>query len=393
MKKIGFLFIIFLNSASSMTFCQGKGVITGAFESTNKDPSKVFLIPPSGHKIEAFVTGKKFKVRIPPGDLWVTYFLQLGDPRAGNPEDFSIPIVLNGSSETNINIDKSFRHFTISGDSLSCMQNQYFQELLKIDSPRNETERLLESTDNKINKQDLRVSLQIMNEREDSLTRSWIINHPESPFSITLIRLFVLKPRIEESKTVAFQLLYTISDNVKEQSSDYEIITSHYSDTGLEKLLKVRENTKAPDFEVEDTSGNVIRLKDFLGKYLLIDFWNTGCIPCKLSLPMLSSISKKYESKGLKVLSISLDTDRKIWKNSIKSDRMTWLQGSDLRGFSFMDKKAISFKYELSAVPQFFLISPEGKVLYRQLGYSGNPDKNQILDELNKIYSSAQKQN
>lgn len=393
MKKIGFLFIIFLNSASSMTFCQGKGVITGAFESTNKDPSKVFLIPPSGHKIEAFVTGKKFKVRIPPGDLWVTYFLQLGDPRAGNPEDFSIPIVLNGSSETNINIDKSFRHFTISGDSLSCMQNQYFQELLKIDSPRNETERLLESTDNKINKQDLRVSLQIMNEREDSLTRSWIINHPESPFSITLIRLFVLKPRIEESKTVAFQLLYTISDNVKEQSSDYEIITSHYSDTGLEKLLKVRENTKAPDFEVEDTSGYVIRLKDFLGKYLLIDFWNTGCIPCKLSLPMLSSISKKYESKGLKVLSISLDTDRKIWKNSIKSDRMTWLQGSDLRGFSFMDKKAISFKYELSAVPQFFLISPEGKVLYRQLGYSGNPDKNQILDELNKIYSSAQKQN
>lgn len=388
MKRIELL-IIFYFFLSNALSGQRKGYLSGTFENAGKyDSLKIVLVPPSGRNTETVAKSNRFEIKIPDGNLWVTYILMAGTGKSGNSTDFTFPILLNGNSQTNIKINKQSNKCTITGDKLSQEQNQYFQELFQIDSLRKAIALSIENASDTEKKSNLQKKLNRINKSEDSLNRAWVINHPESPFSITLIRLFILKGWIEESKKEAYQLLAPIPEDIKKQSSDYKIImTSLYSGSGQEKYLNVAENTIAPDFAVMDTSGNLIKLKDFSGSYVLIDFWSSWCAPCKRSLPMLRSIIKSYTPKGLKVLSISMDTDSTLWKSSIRSDKMNWLQGSDLKGQTYTDINNMDYKYEISGVPQFFLISPKGIIISRILGYGDNITEAEIRNKLDKIYS------
>jgi len=64
----------------------------------------------------------------------------------------------------------------------------------------------------------------------------------------------------------------------------------------------------APDFSLQDMSGNKVSLKQFRGKVVLLDFWATWCPPCRTSIPDLVELYKKYEKKGLVILGISMDS-------------------------------------------------------------------------------------
>ncbi len=70
-----------------------------------------------------------------------------------------------------------------------------------------------------------------------------------------------------------------------------------------------RNETSAavPDFKLQDLNGKTVKLSDFKGKAVLLDFWATWCPPCRASIPGLEKLHKNYNGKGLVVLSISLD--------------------------------------------------------------------------------------
>src|SRR5262249_51447765 len=64
---------------------------------------------------------------------------------------------------------------------------------------------------------------------------------------------------------------------------------------------------QAPDFTLKDSHGQVVRLSDFRGKVVLLDFWATWCGPCRMTIPELNALAKKYQDQGVVVLGVSLD--------------------------------------------------------------------------------------
>jgi peroxiredoxin len=72
-------------------------------------------------------------------------------------------------------------------------------------------------------------------------------------------------------------------------------------------LKKDSERKRAPDFELKDSAGRTVRLSDYEGKVVLLDFWATWCAPCKSSIPWFNELSQRYAEAGLEILGVAMD--------------------------------------------------------------------------------------
>src|SRR5204863_9720194 len=65
----------------------------------------------------------------------------------------------------------------------------------------------------------------------------------------------------------------------------------------------------APDFELQDLSGKTVRLSDYKGKVVVLNFWATWCGPCRAEIPDLITLQSRYGPKGMVVLGLSMDAE------------------------------------------------------------------------------------
>lgn len=128
---------------------------------------------------------------------------------------------------------------------------------------------------------------------------------------------------------------------------------------------RVAVGNSAPDFASSDTAGRTVKLSDFRGKYVLLDFWASWCVPCRKQSPELLEIYKKYAAKGFTILQYSVDDkkDADKWKAAIQKDALSWPQVSDLAGF----ESKVSKLYGVQPIPDNFLIDANGIILARGL--------------------------
>ncbi len=123
------------------------------------------------------------------------------------------------------------------------------------------------------------------------------------------------------------------------------------------KLLKVGE--PAPGFDVEALDSRRLKLQDFRGKYLLIDFWATWCGPCLAELPELKAIHDRFSvDERFAMLSLSLDADKEAPRTFAAEKGLRWTQG--FLG-NWIDGGAQE-AYRVEAIPSYFLIGPDGKL-------------------------------
>lgn len=61
----------------------------------------------------------------------------------------------------------------------------------------------------------------------------------------------------------------------------------------------------SPQFELKDLNGKIVRLKDYEGKVVLLNFWATWCVPCRVEIPDLVKLQKEYQSRGLQVIGVT----------------------------------------------------------------------------------------
>ncbi len=119
----------------------------------------------------------------------------------------------------------------------------------------------------------------------------------------------------------------------------------------------------APDFVQSNPDGKQISLKDYRGKYVLVDFWASWCGPCRRENPNLVRSFNTYKSKNFTVLGISLDKEKANWLKAISDDQLKWEQVSDLKYWS----NDVARLYEISSIPQNFILDPEGRIIGKNL--------------------------
>lgn len=144
------------------------------------------------------------------------------------------------------------------------------------------------------------------------------------------------------------------------QSTKYGISIKKYLE--LSRDLKVGD--EAIDFLLPDLDGNLVGLSNFKGKYILLDFWGSGCGPCRMENPNLLRNYIAYRNKGFEIISISFDKNSEAWANAVKKDSMIWTTVCDLKG----SDGDVIMTYNVYFVPTYFLIDPDGVIIDKFLG-------------------------
>ena len=125
------------------------------------------------------------------------------------------------------------------------------------------------------------------------------------------------------------------------------------------RLAAFSEGSDMPDFTLPDQNGKKIKLSDFRGKYVLIDFWASWCGPCMREMPNIVKLYKECKGKDFEILGVSLDSKKEAWLGAIKKNNMKWPQVSDLEMWSTAPVKLCN----VTAIPYTVLIDPQGKVV------------------------------
>lgn len=135
----------------------------------------------------------------------------------------------------------------------------------------------------------------------------------------------------------------------------------------------------APDFVMQTVDGRELRLSDFKGKVVVLDFWATWCGPCIASFPHTQELAKKYADQDVVVLaSGTSDTIAKFkeWipKNQPKYPDMIWAFDPHERGSATFDERASNKLYGVTGIPTQFIIGRDGKVIASVIGNGGKDD-------------------
>ncbi|WP_121812185.1 TlpA disulfide reductase family protein [Mucilaginibacter kameinonensis] len=189
---------------------------------------------------------------------------------------------------------------------------------------------------------------------------------------------YISKQRFAENHTASIAGILALNDYA--YTADYSLLKPIFDKFGedvkgskegrfflakLEKLKITAIGKILPDFAEPDASGNLVKLSSLRGKYVLIDFWAPWCTPCRAENPNVVKAYEHFHDKGFTVLGVSLDGPkyRDSWLKAIKDDHLSWPQVSE---FKYMNDTAAKL-YGINAIPQNFLIDPEGRVIAKNL--------------------------
>lgn len=224
--------------------------------------------------------------------------------------------------------------------------------------------------------------LQPLQEKVREVSYGFFRSHPDSYVTAAELRYFTsyLKPEMLKSYISKLSPWLQTSIYGKELTDI------------LEKIQNGSPGSRAQLFSQPDINGQPVSLMTFKGKYLLLDFWGSWCLPCRKNNAHLKDLYALYKDKGLAILGVA-DNDNKPeeWKKAIAKDGVgIWshiLRGLDTNKFKEDGKPQpgdIYNMYGVHAVPTQILINPDGVIVAR-FG-SGGDNYEQLDTKLAEIF-------
>ena len=138
------------------------------------------------------------------------------------------------------------------------------------------------------------------------------------------------------------------------------------------------ESEPAPEVALPRLGGGVVHLSDYRGKWVLLNFWATWCPPCVAEMPSMEEFSKKFKSKNVVVLAVSVDRG-----NPDKVKKFVKQYGITFEVFHDPDNDS-SGKFGVSSLPATFIISPKGDIVSQAQGMREWTDP-EIIDYINGL--------
>lgn len=118
-----------------------------------------------------------------------------------------------------------------------------------------------------------------------------------------------------------------------------------------------RTSAFAPDFTLQTTDGKILKLSDYKGKVVIIDFWATWCGPCRKGIPDLIQLKKKYGSKGFEIIGVSVDSDT-------KEEVIPFMKKNGINYPVVYGNQNVTQQYGgVRAIPTSFVIDKKGKIV------------------------------
>ncbi|NJK94167.1 MAG: AhpC/TSA family protein [Bacteroidales bacterium] len=222
-------------------------------------------------------------------------------------------------------------------------------------------------------------------DEQRQFTVDFIQKHPASLASIIALyqqtddSVFVLY-KAEDTKYYALvdSMLYPKypkASYVKALHSNLENIKAQHNQEQLKKIMSAL-GSPAQDFNLPGTTGKNVALSSFKGSPLLLYFWASWCDSCRNNNPAILELQNKYRRDGLKVLAVSLDTNKDVWTNAINKDKISsWTHVSDLKYWN----SPIVSKYNIENVPLYFLLDKEGTIISRSYSLNSIDDRLALL--------------
>lgn len=165
--------------------------------------------------------------------------------------------------------------------------------------------------------------------------------------------------------------LYDYNPDGKSLEEVYALLSPELQATSMGRKLKVKLDgavrteigSPAPDFTLNDIQGKPVTLSSFKGKYVLLDFWASWCVPCRFENKNLVKVYADYKDKGFEILSLSVDSDRDAWLKAIGEDKLVWKHVIDQKA-----RESDVYKlYTVGGIPMNFLMDKEGKIVGKGL--------------------------
>jgi peroxiredoxin len=172
--------------------------------------------------------------------------------------------------------------------------------------------------------------------------------------------------------------LIAYADDIKDDFKDNPGVQTFIRQ--MMNLKPVSVGHKAPDFTIAGIDGKPIKLADYKGKYVMLDFWASWCVPCRQENPNVVKQYAIYKSRGLNILGISLDQDKAKWEQAVIADKLSWSHGSDLKNFEGPTERL----YHIEAIPSNFIIDPQGIIVAK------NVTGADLEEFLNKTFNKSQ---
>jgi len=359
MKKL-FLFV-FACLPAILLAQTGKYVIEGSVGTYNA-PAKVYLqyrVKGKTNTDSLTLKSGKFKFDGTVGTLPVAAYLMFNEKGSGpNYHDYKQVYLEPGIIK--VNTADLLTNATVEGPKTNTDNQKFARAYKAIDEAQKVIdEKEKAATPDERNSPEFikadKLAQKELDAREMAMNKKFIQENPDSYISLNALEMITYS----SDYTDIAPLFNSLSATIKESENGKKFAER------LPKLKAVALGAVAPEFAEADTSGKIVNLSSFRGKYVLIDFWASWCGPCRHENPNVVKAFNRFKNQKFTIVGVSLDRPgaKDKWLAAIHKDGLAWTQVSDLK---FWDSK-VAGMYAVRGIPQNFLLDPDGKIIGKNL--------------------------
>lgn len=182
--------------------------------------------------------------------------------------------------------------------------------------------------------------------------------NPQSFVSVYNYSWFLkwLPEMIPKSHAIEFYKL--LDENLKNSIPGGQI-KNYIDNIAVNQRLKIGD--RPYDFSLPDSNSSMVSLNSFEDRVILLDFWSSGCGPCRKEHTNYAELYKQFNDRGFEIVSVSQDRRKESWLKAMNQDKMTWVSLWD------EDMRISKYTYLVSAIPDNYLINREGIIVAKDI--------------------------